>query len=490
LQGYASRDAALNILMDQETTGAFLKDLFPRHTQELSPQDKALVREICLGVIRNLTLLDFNIDRHAPKKPRGVLRGVLRLTAYQLFFMDVPDFASVNVGVELAKFYEGAPQAGFVNVVLKKMSKEGIQRESGHSFGTLAVNFSHPEWLVRRWYKHLGRKGLMQALERNNQEAPLWLRVNPAKVAEVSEPGGARESAASGNEESSRAGSGEAAVEAVQAKLAALGVETERDGYAPLFLRILDAKHVKREGGTPEGIPRGGGKEALHSELFKSGQIAFQDPAAWLVAELADWAPGASLLDMCSAPGGKAACMAERARYLGSSASPPMVCSDISFRRLTLIKDAVDRLGHGNLLPMVMDSAHPALRATFDVIVVDAPCSNLGVLRRRPEARWTKSPADLQRLADLQRTLLDQAAALASPKGRIVYATCSPEEEETAGVVRTFLAKHPDWVLADAAEHLPAWSVKQGFLWIHPGESEYDGFFAARLERRPAGAAK
>lgn len=461
MQGFASRDAALNILMDQETMGSYLKDLFLRHTQELPSADKALVREICLGVVRNQTLLDFNIDRHAAKKPQSVLRAILRLTAYQIFFMDVPDFAAVNVGVELAKRYAGSPQAGFVNVVLKKLSKEGLQKEPGDSFGSLAVNFSHPEWLVRRWYKRLGRKGLMLALERNNQEAPLWIRVNTTKVAEVSAP--------------NQLGAGDAAVEYVQAQLATLGVETERDGFSPMFLRIVTGARGS-----------GGGSTVLHSELFTSGAIAFQDPAAWLISELADWRPGVSVLDLCAAPGGKSACLVERSQYLGEAGSEKaaVVCNDLSFRRLRLIKDAVQRLGHRKLLPIVMDAAHPALRKSFEVIIVDAPCSNLGVLRRRPEARWTRSAGDLQKMADKQRVLLDQAVALATPQGRIIYATCSPEDEETAGVIKTFLIAHPDWHLVDAAEVLPAWAVKRGFLWLHPGESEYDGFFAARLERK------
>jgi 16S rRNA (cytosine967-C5)-methyltransferase len=488
VQGFASRDAALNILMDQETTGAYLKDLFLRHTQELPSPDKALVREICLGVVRNQTLLDFNIDRHAAKKPQSVLRAILRLTAYQIFFLDVPDFAAVNVGVELAKRYAGSPQAGFVNVVLKKLSKEGLQKEPGDSFGSLAVNFSHPEWLVRRWYKRLGRKGLMLALERNNQEAPLWVRVNTIKVTEV---GKDREffkqsNVSEVNKDSDadktievstigQLGAADAAVEFVQAHLATLGVETERDGFAPMFLRIVTGARGS-----------GAGSTVLHSELFTSGTLAFQDPAAWLISELADWRPGLSVLDLCAAPGGKSACLVERSQYLGETGSEEaaVVCNDLSFRRLRLIKDAVQRLGHRKLLPLVMDAAHPALRKNFDVIIVDAPCSNLGVLRRRPEARWTRSAGDLQKMADKQRVLLDQAAALASAQGRIVYATCSPEEEETVGVINTFLTSHPDWQLVDAGEVLPAWAVKRGFLWLHPGESEYDGFFAARLERK------
>lgn len=473
--GYASRDAVLKILMDEETTPAFLKDLFPRYTRELSSLDKGLVREICLGVIRNRTLLDFNIDRLTPKKPSGLLRAILRLTGYQIFFMKVPNFAAVNVGVELAKQYEGSPQAGFVNVVLKKMASEGLQKESGDSFGSLSVNFSHPEWLVKRWHKRLGRKGLMQALERNNQEAPLWLRVNPEKAQKFL------------SLVSNQAGLGETAVESVQAELLKLKVNTERDGFAPLFLKIVndEIEKVESDDAVPVAPAIRGGKTTLQSELFKAGVLAFQDPAAWLISELADWRPTESVLDMCAAPGGKAACMVERASYLGlkKSESAPIVCSDISFRRLRLLADAKDRMGHQKLLPLVMEISKSALRKTFDLVVVDAPCSNLGVLRRRPEARWTHIPGDLMRLARIQRELLEQAAEHCSERGRIIYATCSPEEEETASVIDAFLKDHKNWCLVDAGDSLPTWAIKRKYLWLHPGESEYDGFFAARLEK-------
>ncbi|MDQ3000496.1 MAG: hypothetical protein M3Y08_04455 [Fibrobacterota bacterium] len=464
MQGYTSREAALNILLEQESSGSFLKDLFPRHTDGLLKQDRGLVREICLGVIRNLSLLDHNINLYAAKKPGpGVLRTILRITAYQLFFMDVPSFAAVNVGVELAKLRESKHQGGFVNAVLKKMIAESLQKVPGGTIKALAVNHSHPEWLLRRWYKRLGGDGMIRALERNNQEAPLWIRVNPmrATVAEVKDT------------------------------LAGLEVETEAAPDAPFYLRITG---------------KGGGEAALHSPLFTEGKIAFQDPAAALIATLADWRSGESLLDLCSAPGGKAACLAEHsapaapapaapapaapapaapapAAPAAPAAAPFIVCNDISFRRLLKIHDAIDRLGHGRLAPVVMDPAAPALRKRFDLIVVDAPCSNLGVLRRRPEARWNRSQGDLERLAGLQKGLLANAAALASPAGRILYATCSPEEEETSQVVRAFLADHPDWSVEDAGDWLPAWAVKEGFLWLHPGESEYDGFFAARLVR-------
>ncbi|MEO7425575.1 MAG: transcription antitermination factor NusB [Fibrobacteria bacterium] len=444
MQGYASREAALDILLEQEDTGAFLKDLFASRLEGLPKPDRGLVREICLGVIRNLSLLDYNIGLYAARKPgRGPLRAILRLTAYQIFFLETADFAAVNVGVELAKRRESAHQGGFANAVLKKMAANGLRKMPGETLKALAVNHSHPEWLVRRWHKRLGPKGLFRALDRNNQEAPLWLRVNPVRST---------------------------VAEAVAA-LSALGAETAADADAPLYLRLAG---------------KGGGEAALHSDLFRDGKIAFQDPAAWLIAALADWRTDRTLLDLCSAPGGKAACLAERAGYLGDADSDavPIVCGDISPRRLARIRDAIDRLGHKRLAPVAMDPAFPALRNRFDLVVVDAPCSNLGVLRRRPEARWNRSPEDLTRLAALQRSLLNSAAALAAPGGCILYATCSPEDEETAEVVAAFLAGHPDWEVDDAAAYLPAWAVKKKFLWLHPGETEYDGFFAARLIRK------
>jgi 16S rRNA (cytosine967-C5)-methyltransferase len=458
IPGLPSREAALRILLAQESEGAFLKDLFPAHTDALPKPDQALVRAICLGVLRNLSLLDFNIRAFAAKPPGGPLRSILRLSAYQILFLEVAPHAAVNLGAELAKRHAGKHQAGFANAVLKKIAAAGLQRAPGASLRSLAINHSHPEWLVRRWHKRLGDARLKAALERDNEEAPLYLRVNPARATPAE----------------------------VAAGLLALGVATAPEPEAPLFLRL-----------------EGGGEAALHSDLFAQGAFAFQDPAAGLIARLAAWRPSESLLDLCSAPGGKAACLLE---YAGERARenplaeggmkgrtdggrPLIVCNDISFRRLRRIRDARERLGHMELRPVVMDPAREALRGRFDCIVVDAPCSNLGVIRRRPEARWRHTPEDFPRLAALQRGLLADAARLAAPGGRIIYATCSPEDEEAIGVVEGFLAAHPEWRLADAQGFLPAFAVKRGCLWLHPGETGYDGFFAARLERGRPGSA-
>ena len=310
MQGYASREAALNILLEHEASGAFLKDMFPHFTDSLPKPDRGLVREITLGVIRNLSLLDYNIDLYAAKPPGpGAMRNILRLTAYQIFFMDVPDFAAVNVGVELAKRSESSHQGGFVNAVLKKLAAAGLQKVPGGAIKALAVNHSHPEWLLKRWYQRLGGDGMIRALERNNQEAPLFLRVNPALAYDAergSAAGSRRRCCSRSRRRVPRPTPGEAAVESVRAQLEALGALTERDPVAKPYLKLTS---------------RGGAEIALHSDLFKRGALAFQDPAAWFIAELADWKSGESLLDLCSAPGGKAACMTERIDYLGAAFS-------------------------------------------------------------------------------------------------------------------------------------------------------------------------
>jgi 16S rRNA (cytosine967-C5)-methyltransferase len=449
--GYAAREAALGILRAQESEGAFLKDLFPLHANALPKPDRGLVRALCLGVVRNRSLLDYNIDAYAQKPPGpGTLRSILRLSAYQMLFMEVPAFAAVNLGVELAKRHAGQHQAGFANALLKKIAEHGLKRAPGETVRSLAVNFSHPEWLVRRWLKRLGAQRLKTALARNNEEAPAFIRANPA-----------------------RASKADAAVAEVRNGLAALGLAAEPEADAPLFLRLA-----------------GSSETALHSDLFARGAFAFQDPAAGLIARLAAWRPSESLLDLCAAPGGKAACLLEYSHAVAAvpSEAPasiaPIVCNDLSFRRLRRIQDARERLGHDRLRPVVMDPAHAALRGRFECIIVDAPCSNLGVIRRRPEARWRHAPGDFARLAALQKGLLADAARLASARGRIIYATCSPEDEESLEVVEAFLASHPDWRLEDASAYLPAFAIKRGCLWLHPGESEYDGFFAARLVRR------
>ena len=441
VSGIESRHQAYRILREQEATGAFLKDLFVTHLGIFPANDADLIRTICLGVIRNRRLLDYNLDAHAARGIKNAkLRLLLRIGAYQILFLSgVPDFAAVNTMVEVAKQEFGRIESGFANALLKAVAKAGLRAPEGNDLKSLAVRYSHPDWLVKRWHRELKPQVLEAALRRNNEEAPLWIRVNPRR----------------------------ASVEALTVDLGNEGVTLEAHPETPWFLRVAD----------------GAGK-ILRSPEFAKGQVSFQDPVSLWVVSLLDWHPGLSLLDACSAPGGKSALALELAFARGEAAeNARIVCGDLSASRLGRMRDTRERLGHAELMPVAADAAASPFRVRFDRILVDAPCSNLGVLRRRPEARWHWTPEKTAALAVRQKSLLENASALLKPGGRLVYATCSAEPEETMDVVRDFLARHPDFTLAGTGDAIPAALQKKNCLWVYPGETEYDGFFAAALTR-------
>ncbi len=449
MEGYPSREAALSVLLTHEKTGRFLKDLLPAATAGLSPGDRGLAWEMAYGVIRHRALLDYNLGLYAEASIRPpLLKQILRLGIYQLFFLrSVPDYAAVALSVELAKRNIDKHKGGFANAVLKKAAGQGLRYFPDTGLQGLAVNHSHPEWLLVKWERHLGRAALEKALARNNEEAAIWVRRNPAR----------------------------ASAEEIETALAEAGMTFFRDPLCPQYYRLETSA-----------------ASALSSSLFAEGKISFQDPASGLVLRLLQPELSDTLLDLCAAPGGKAAAMAENLSEQAAShpsphssaQAPAIVCNDLSWPRLQRMRDNTVRCGHTRLWPVNMDPAHPALKKSFSGILIDAPCSNLGVINRRPEAKWRVSPESLKRQAATQTQLLLQAASLASEDARIVYATCSPEEEETIAVVNAFLSQAPQWRLDNAAGYLPANLVRGGCLWIFPGETDYDGFFGARLVRR------
>lgn len=437
---------AWRLLIGQEAEGIFLKELFPARLADLRDDDAALARAICLGVVRRKRLLDYNLERHARRGIRDPrLRMLLRVGAYQLLFLsNVPDFAAVNTAVEIAKREFGKPEAGFANAVLKALARDGLQEPRGNDFASLAVRHSHPDSLVRRWGRALKPQALEAALRRNNEEAPLWVRVNPRR----------------------------ADARPLAEALLAAGVRIAPHPEVPRFFRVLE-----------------GAGAALRSREFADGDFAVQDPVAYWVVSLLEWRPGLSLLDACAAPGGKAALALETAfggPDDGEASAARIVCGDASFPRLRRIRDARARLGHSELAPAVFDVMRPPFRdgVRFDRILLDAPCSNLGVLRRRPEARWNWTTEKIAALAARQAGMLEAASRLLKPGGRLVYAACSAEAEETVDVVRGFLADHPGFRSADAGGIVPGELCREGFLRVWPGETEYDGFFAAAIELR------
>src|SRR5215217_1293286 len=299
VSGTESRWEAWRILREQETDGVFLKDLFAQRLGRLPANDADLVRAICLGVVRRRRLLDYNLDAHALRGIKsGKLRQLLRVGAYQIFYLSgIPDFAAVNTTVEIAKTEFGKGEAGFANAVLKAMAREGLKEPKGNDLKSLAVRHSHPDWLVKRWSRALKPLALEAALKRNNEEAPLWVRVNPRR-------GAAAETLA-----------------ALETDGAVMEPHPEVAG----FHRIVEGPGV-----------------VLRGAPFAEGKLAFQDPvSAWVIA-LLDWKSELSFLDACSAPGGKAALALERAYVAEGSGveTARIVCADLSPFRLKRLEDA------------------------------------------------------------------------------------------------------------------------------------------------------
>lgn len=435
------RELALTVLVKTERgrgySDGLVRDEFER--AGLAPEDRALARELVAGVLRNRSLLDWMLNRSLKKGLASLETAevnILRLGAYQLCLMDrVPDYAAVDGSVRLSKRFARKGIIGLTNAVLRDIIKKRAREfkpSTGDTLKDLAIAWSHPEWLVRRWRDRLGARETAELLEFDNRPAPVFLWANPTRTDQ-----------------------------------AGLVSELEAGGFQPRPHHLLpDAVEL----GRPAGI--------FGHRLFERGHFYLQDPAAQLVGLLLDPRPGQVILDACAAPGGKACWAASRGPGVTVAAA------DTSSSRLKLVRQNAARLGLGNILPLCGDGLFPPFRREFDEVLVDAPCSGLGVLRRRLDLRWRIKEEDIGRLAGLQARLLEAASRWVRPGGALVYATCTLTPEENQEQVAKFLEGHPDFSLDPADGRLPAQAVSGGMLEAWPHRLGTDGAFAARLMRR------
>jgi 16S rRNA (cytosine967-C5)-methyltransferase len=358
--------------------------------------------------------------------------SALRVGLYQLLFLDrVPAYAAVDASVRLVE-RSGRGVRAFVNAVLRRASAAGRSGlalpPSSDPVGRMAVEWSHPRWLVERWADESGIESLPAMLEANNRAAPTTLRVNPRQTTR----------------------------DALLAELAEEGIDARAGRFAP------GAVDVSGGAGRLRAL-------AAHRE----GRFAFQGEASQLVAALVDVTPGARLIDACAAPGGKSLAVAER-----MSGSGRVVALDPNRRGLARLAGEARRLGIAEVLVGCGDARRPPLAGRIDAILVDAPCSGLGTLRQHPELRWRRTPEDVPRLAALQGEILAGMAPLVAPGGVLVYAVCTGTPEETTRVVASFTVAHPRFVVEPLS--LPCVG-DDGLLRTSPHEHGLDGFFAARL---------
>ncbi len=450
-----ARRLAFWILQRVEEQGAFAGPLLEHHAGKLrDPREVALVQELVLGVLRRRGQLDAAleqvVERPLPTLDSPVLRA-LRLGAYAILFLQrVPSFAAVSTAVELVKGTRHRWASGLVNAALRRLAELGQHAlppppPEGDTAG-LARAGSHPEWWVRRQVERRGWQATRGLLEAHSGAAPSVLRPNLKRTTP-------RELAQ---------------------RLRAEGVRTEPGRVVPEALRVV------------EGRPQ-------HTAAFAEGWFWIQDEASQLVPLMLGRVLRPRVADLCAAPGTKTFQLAEALPRGGS-----LVVLDRHAARMGRLLAGLERLGLvEGVLPVLGDvAAGPPLREGFDHVLLDAPCTGTGTLRRHPEIRWRLTLEDVRRLADLQSRMLEQAQRLVVPGGTLVYSVCSLEPEEGEEVIAGFLARHPQWRLLDPRPRLPEaareFVGEDGALRTSPDRCGLDGFFAVLLQRTgepPRGAA-
>lgn len=414
--------------------GSLLDPVFERRSAGLDPRDRRWLRELVYGTLRRRGWIDAVLDARAKgglsRLDAGML-DLLRLGTYQLLFMDsVPAYAAIAQTVELAKRGHGLGASKLANAVLRRVERErdalAVPAPTDR-VEALAQAASHPAWLVQRWIERWGEEATRALLDANNAEAPLVLRPVGVGAAEL-----ARE-------------------------LEAASVVTRPAPLVDDSLEVTSAVSLAELG------------------AFRQGRFHLQDPASTLVTRYAHVPEGATVADLCAAPGGKSVELARRAGVVLSS--------DVSWERLQRVRENVARLGAARVVPFVADARFPAV-AAVDAVLIDVPCTGTGTFRRHPDARWRLKPSDVAVLGALQRAILRAAAAIVRPGGVLVYSTCSLEQEENDEPVNAFLATHPEWTLEPPPEGtVPASTLDGGRLRVLPQVHGTDGAFAARLRR-------
>ncbi len=435
------RDIALEILRRVETTGAFANLLLDSRLRgaRLSAADRGLATELTYGVLRWRGKLDWILAQVVDRplaRLHPVVLAVLRLGIYQVCCLDrVPAFAAVDQTVSLARRAGAARSAGYVNAVLRAAARRSFPEpdEAADPLGYWSTVGSHPAWLAERWLAWPGRAEGARLMAANNRTPPLTIVANPARV------------------------TAERAAELLRRH----GVRAEPGALAPSAFRLRDV-------GNPADLP--GFADGLWIPMDEGGTL----PVRALAPE-----PGQRVLDACAGGGGKTALLAAAVAPAGE-----VVALDKSPRALQRLRAAAERLGLSGVRALLADARTAASHGSFPRVLLDAPCTGLGTVRRRPEIKWRRRAADLPAAQRLQRELLAATAEAVAPGGVLVYSTCSLEPEETDDVITAFLAARSDFALDDLGA---AWTAlgaaNGGILRAWPHRHDTDGFFVARLRR-------
>lgn len=461
-QPRSARELALDALIRVERDGAYSNLQLNRALLDsgLSRADSGLATELVYGTLQRRLTLDHWLAGFIPKglnKLEPWVLSLLRMSLYQLVYLDrVPAHAAVNEAVNIGRRRGHSGISGMVNGVLRSAVRQ-LPRLKAETFAAVAdassrlsLRHSYPQWLAERWISALGEEAAEAVMASGNEAPHGSLRLNPLR--------------------------------------------TTRDEA----LRLLEEAGLSARPASAlpdSGIVVDRGGNLAMTDGYAKGLWSIQDESSMLVAAAANPRPGSRVLDCCAAPGGKSTHLAELMGDRGE-----VVSNDLHVHKLALIEDNAKRLGLRAVHPVTGDAAelgrlYPA--ESFDLVLLDAPCSGLGVIRRKPEIKWTKSEGDIKDIAALQTRLLEAAAGLVKPGGVLLYSTCTIEHSENGGQVASFLGRHPEYALDPGGwpekvlEPLRAAGVAgaeegrfDGSLQLLPQHFGSDGFYIARLTKK------
>ena len=466
-----ARRAAFEILRRVEAEGAYSSALLAATDDELNPKDRALTHELVLGVLRNRLWLDRTIEHFASREVEKLDLPValaLRLGVYQLRFLTrIPQSAAVNESVNLVRAARLKSASSFVNAVLRSVTRDLEYDPTANVDGELerlAIETSHPQWLLQRWKSQFGFEETAALARANNEPAALAFRFTAKALRDGSSRGLIEELNAAG-------------ADLIESKIARGAWRISRLGRAN--------ENTGRDAGDPQArmpaLPNGAAHAGMRAlqKFAAEGLIYFQDEASQLVAHLVGARDHDCVLDVCGAPGSKSTLIAA----LVPSAT--IIGGELYEHRARTIEAFAKQQGANNVRVTIHDATRelPFPLASFDRVLVDAPCSGTGTLRHNPEIRWRLNEPDIAQLAEKQKQILKNAAAVVRVGGRLVYSTCSIEKDENEVVISDFLKENRAFARAklDVATRL---ITEDGAARTWPHRDDVEGFFVAAFERR------
>ncbi|NMB33849.1 MAG: 16S rRNA (cytosine(967)-C(5))-methyltransferase RsmB [Clostridium sp.] len=443
------RKTALEILYDIDKKGAYSNISLNRilSTRELRDIDRAFITDIVYGTLNKRLTIDYLIEQYSRIKIKRLspwVLNILRMGIYQLVFMDkVPASAACNESVKLAKKFGHSASSRYVNAVLRNIARNiadlPYPTKEGDITKYLSIMHSYPEWMVQRWLKRFGEKFTEEFLKAGNEVPPFTIRVNTLKVSK-----------------------GDLAV-----LLADNGFRVKDGNYINEALIIENPTAIKDING------------------FSKGYFQVQDESSMLVSRVLDPKPGQLVIDVCGAPGGKSTHIAQLMNNEGL-----VVSRDIYEHKTELIDKACSRLGINIIKTEIFDAAisDEALTGKADRVLVDAPCTGFGIIRRKPDIKWTRKSDDKEKLAGIQNKILYAASKYVRNGGVLVYSTCTVEPEENEGIVKKFIHNNEDFHLEDVSSYISEgfknYNPDSGCMQLYPNVHGTDGFFIAKMVRK------